>query len=267
MIKLIVTDIDGTLVPEGTNEVNPEIFSLIRCLKAQGIHFVVASGRHKSCIDKMFAPVKDDIFYITSNGAYIGTYDKKMTVADFTPEILCQLFDDFDHEIGLPYYAETIDTAYTACTDPSFITFMNDCYGYDMQPCSSMSEIKDHIIKLAFYDADNISEIDPKWFKKWNKLCKAVISGTHWVDFITEGTHKGSSLSKLQEALGITIHETVAFGDQVNDIEMLKQAYYSFAVENANPIVKNAARFTCDSCQNDGVIKTLKQIFVDKKDF
>ena len=96
MIKLIVTDIDGTLLPEGTNEINPEIFSLIRNLKDQGIHFVVASGRHKSCIDKMFEPVKNDIFYITSNGAYIGTYSKKMTVSDFTPEILQQLFDDFD---------------------------------------------------------------------------------------------------------------------------------------------------------------------------
>ena len=267
MIKLIVTDIDGTLIPEGTNEVNPEIFSLIRCLKDQGIHFVVASGRHKSCIDKMFEPVKNDIFYITSNGAYIGTYSKQMTVADFTPEILQQLFDDFDNHIKQPYYAETIDTAYTACTDASFVTFMNESYGYDMQHCSSMNEITDPIIKLAFYHTENISEVDPKWIKKWNTLCKAVISGTHWIDFITKDTNKGSSLSKLQEALGITIHETVAFGDQINDIEMLKQAYYSFAVENANPTVKNAARFTCDSCKNDGVIKTLKQLFIENKEF
>lgn len=267
MIKLIVTDIDGTLVPEGTNVVNPEFFSLFRCLKAQGIYFVVASGRHKSCIDKMFEPVKNDIFYITSNGAYIGTYSKKMTVADFSPEIYQQLFDDLDNHIKQPYYAETIDTAYTSCTDSSFVTFMNESYGYDMQLCSSMSEIKDPIIKLAFYHTENITEIDPKWIKKWNKICKAVISGTHWIDFITKGTNKGNSLAKLQEVLGITIHETVAFGDQINDIEMLKQAYYSFAVENANPTVKNAARFTCDSCENNGVIKTLKQLFINNKEF
>ena len=51
MIKLIVTDVDGTLLPEGTNDIHPEYFSLIHKLKAHGIFFVVASGRHKSCVE------------------------------------------------------------------------------------------------------------------------------------------------------------------------------------------------------------------------
>ena len=100
-----------------------------------------------------------------------------------------------------------------------------------------------------------------EWFKKWNKLCKAVVSGSHWVDFIPLNINKGTSVSKLQELLGVTIHETLAFGDQVNDIEMLKQAYYSFAVDNASSTVKNVARFTCESCADQGVLKTLNQIF------
>ena len=91
MIKLIVSDVDGTLVPEGTNDIHPEIFTIIRKLKQLGIHFVVASGRHKSCIDKMFEPVKEDIFYVTSNGAYIGTYDKQMAVFDLEPEVYTEL--------------------------------------------------------------------------------------------------------------------------------------------------------------------------------
>lgn len=267
MIKLIVTDIDGTLVPEGTNDINPELFSLIKFLKTKGIRFVVASGRHKSCIDKMFAPVKDDILYITSNGAYTGTTNHQMAVSAFTKNVYQQLFHDFDTQIQKPYYAETIDTAYTICPDSEFIHFMNESYGYDMQHCSSMSDIKDTIIKLALYHPEHISMIDSEWLTKWNKICKSVISGTHWIDFIPQNTNKGSALAKLQQSLGITIQETVAFGDQVNDVEMLKQAYFSFAVDNANPTVKNAARFTCDSCNNNGVIKTLKQLFIEEKEF
>ena len=263
MIKLIVTDVDGTLLPEGTNDIHPEYFSIIRKLKAHGIHFVVASGRHKSCIDKMFAPVKEDIFYIASNGAYIGTHDKEMAVFDLKPDICRQLFNDFDTEIKQPYYAETAQDAYSKYPDPSFIQFMNENYGYDMKACTSMDVIETPIIKTAFYHSEGIEHIDPKYFKKWNKLCKAVVSGTHWVDFIPLNINKGASLSKLQELLGITIHETIAFGDQVNDIEMLKQAYYSFAVSNANPTVKNAARFTCGSCRDHGVLETLNDIFKD----
>ena len=261
MIKLIVSDVDGTLVPEGTNDIHPEIFNIIRKLKKLGIYFVVASGRHKSCIDKMFEPVKEDIFYVTSNGAYIGTYNKQMAVFDLEPEVYKQLFHDFDTEIKQPYYAETTQNAYSKYPDPSFIEFMNTSYGYDMKACTTMDIIDEPIIKTAFRHSEGVSNIDPKWFKKWNKLCKAVISGSHWVDFIPLNINKGTSVSKLQELLGVTIHETLAFGDQVNDIEMLKQAYYSFAVDNASSTVKKAARFTCDSCADQGVLKTLNQIF------
>ena len=50
MIKLIATDIDGTLVPDGSDKINPEIFEVIMHLKKQGIYFVVASGRQMKSI-------------------------------------------------------------------------------------------------------------------------------------------------------------------------------------------------------------------------
>ena len=56
-------------------------------------------------------------------------------------------------------------------------------------------------------------------------------------------TNKGTALARLQEILGITIHETLAFGDQINDIEMLKQAYFSYAMGNACGDVKKRRPF------------------------
>ena len=50
----------------------------------------------------------------------------------------------------------------------------------------------------------------------------------------------------------------MAFGDQLNDIEMLNRAYYSFAIGNARPEVKEAARFQADTNVNDGVLKILR---------
>ncbi|MEG0214714.1 MAG: HAD hydrolase family protein, partial [Hungatella sp.] len=57
----------------------------------------------------------------------------------------------------------------------------------------------------------------------------------------------------------ITPQETLVFGDQLNDIEMLQQAYYSFAVGNAREEVKAVARFTADTNERNGVLKILKQ--------
>lgn len=261
MIKLIVSDIDGTLVPEGTNTLDPDFYHLICRLRSKGVYFTIASGRHISSIRKMFTPVKDDIFYITSNGSYIGTFHKTLSISEIPTDIWTDLAEDFDMHIHLPYLAETPDAAYTPCDDPEFIRLLREDYGYDIHHCSSLKDISEPIIKMTLYHPENVSKIDNIWLQKWNKTSKAVISGTHWIDFMNKETNKGNALAHLQEVLGINIQETLAFGDQINDIEMLKQAYFSFAVDNACPTVKNAARFVCDSCANSGVMHTISSFF------
>ena len=72
--------------------------------------------------------------------------------------------------------------------------------------------------------------------------------------------NKGQAVKRIQESLEIRPEETMAFGDQLNDIEMLQQAYYSFAVANAREEVRKLARFQADSNKNDGVLKVLKQL-------
>ena len=69
MLKLICSDVDGTLVPDGGHELNPEYFSQIRRLKKAGILFAAVSGRSYSSLEKLFAPVIDDILFICDNGA------------------------------------------------------------------------------------------------------------------------------------------------------------------------------------------------------
>ena len=66
MIKLVASDVDGTLVPDGTFEINPEIYDVIKKLKEKGITFVAASGRQYASLKKLFAPVADRILYIPS---------------------------------------------------------------------------------------------------------------------------------------------------------------------------------------------------------
>ncbi len=77
------------------------------------------------------------------------------------------------------------------------------------------------------------------------------------------GINKGQAVKLLQDSLEIKPEETMAFGDQLNDIEMLEQAYYSFAVGNARPEVKATARFQTDTNVNDGVLKILKASAVE----
>ena len=68
-------------------------------------------------------------------------------------------------------------------------------------------------------------------------------------------------MKRLAERWGISPSECVAFGDGGNDIEMLKYCGESYAMANAPQEVKNAAKYTCPSNNDDGVIITLEKIF------
>jgi HAD superfamily hydrolase (TIGR01484 family) len=78
-----------------------------------------------------------------------------------------------------------------------------------------------------------------------------VVSEASWIDIAGYGVHKGSTVQKLQEILNVSPEETMAFGDGYNDLELLAQAEYSFAMRNAFEEVKHAARFVTGT--NDAV--------------
>ena len=69
MVRLVASDLDGTLLKDGSQELNPELFDMIMKLKEKGIHFAAASGRHFQSIRDLFFPIKDEISYITENGS------------------------------------------------------------------------------------------------------------------------------------------------------------------------------------------------------
>ena len=72
MIKLVITDVDDTIVEEGSRNLNPEYYDIIQKFREKGVIFAVASGRQKPSIKKTFFQVKDDIIYLADNGTDIA---------------------------------------------------------------------------------------------------------------------------------------------------------------------------------------------------
>ena len=73
MIKLIATDIDGTLVKDGTLQIDAEYMTVIDKLIRKGIHVVVCSGRQFVSEKKLFSPIRDELLYITDGGTVVRT--------------------------------------------------------------------------------------------------------------------------------------------------------------------------------------------------
>ena len=87
MIKLIATDVDGTLVKDGTMTINPEYMTVIRKLTELGITFVVCSGRQYDSERKLFEPVKDLVYFVSDGGTVIRKNDKILKVHTLPDEV------------------------------------------------------------------------------------------------------------------------------------------------------------------------------------
>ena len=85
MIKLIASDLDGTLLYGRGNSVSEEMFEMIREMKRKGIIFAAASGRQYHNLKKLFAPVWKDMAFICENGAAVF-YEDQLIAEQVVPK-------------------------------------------------------------------------------------------------------------------------------------------------------------------------------------
>ena len=112
MVKLIMTDIDGTLIPDGTMDINPEYFEVIEKLVEKGIIFVVASGRHMSSVKKVFAPVLDKIWVASQNGNVLTYHGKSRIIKSIPQEWGREMWRQFSKLKGVEGVLDTATEMY-----------------------------------------------------------------------------------------------------------------------------------------------------------
>lgn len=263
MIKLIATDVDGTLVKESSREVYDELIEVIDALTQKGIYFVVASGRQYASIRKMFERAKGSLGYIAENGAHIIWEGKNLAVTPMKREDVVGIMEDLRKFYGQNCHV-TVSTP-NGCLIESkseeFISMIRDSYRNEVHLTEDILAEETDIIKLAIYKEGGIREIgESQLIPKWTDKVKTCMAGEEWVDFMAKGVDKGNALKRLQEELGIAKEETMAFGDNNNDLGMMLAAGESYAVENAVEEIKSAAKHSCPSYEKKGVCEILKTL-------
>ncbi|MDO5417850.1 MAG: HAD family hydrolase [Lachnospiraceae bacterium] len=258
MIKLIASDIDGTLVRDGENTLNPELYDEILRLRAKGIQFAAASGRQWHSIERIFDPIKEKIFYISDNGAYVGCHGRNLFLTTIERPVVMEMVKDARAMENLEIMVSGPDVVYVETKDMDFINWIVEGYRFEVKQVEDLTQVEDQFIKISIYHKDDVENQARALREKYRDRLKITISGNMWMDCMAQGVNKGAAIRQIQECLEILPEETMTFGDQLNDIEMMNQAYYSYAIGNARPEVKEAARFQADTNVNDGVLKVLR---------
>ena len=137
---------------------------------------------------------------------------------------------------------------------------LNDIEKGNYEIIDDYKNLNEQILKVALFDVFGSSVNSyPKIKDKLDKNLSAVVSSVNWIDIMNKNLNKGTAVKRLQNLYNIRKEETMAFGDFNNDIEMLKCAQYSFAMENASDELKKYANYTADTNNNFGVVKAIKE--------
>lgn len=261
MIKLVASDIDGTLLVEGTDGINPEIFEVIQGLKEKGVVFAAASGRQYCSMKKLFAPVKNDIMFIADNGSGIISRGSELFASIMDRALLEELVREIRNlKDCYIVISDRKGECYLEQKNKELEDFLENGYHYDIHRVEDVLKAPIEITKCSIYKKQGILKLAPEYIEKYRGKLNVAIAGDIWLDFMNLDADKGKALKRIQDTLHILPEETMAFGDNMNDLGMLRMAGESYAVENAADAVKAEAKHIAGSHTEDGVLKVLKQL-------
>ncbi|MGV4985890.1 Cof-type HAD-IIB family hydrolase [Streptomyces sp. NRAIS4] len=261
-IRLIVTDMDGTLLDDA-KRIPDGLWPMLAELRRRGVLFSPASGRQYATLARQFAEVAEGMVFIAENGTYVvrdgvelssDTLDR--SVAAGVARTVRRLVAD-GVDVGAVVCGKR--AAYVERTDEAFLAEVRKYY-VEHRIVEDVTAVEDDVIKVALFDFGSAEHSTAPALADFAGTHQVVVSGEHWVDVMNRTADKGTALRGLQQALGITPAQTMVFGDYLNDLEMLDAADWSFAMANAHPEVVRRARHLAPSNNDNGVLRTISRL-------
>lgn len=255
---LFVSDMDATLLTSdhGVSEANRQA---IEYFINEGGHFTVATGRMVDAVGAYLDRLPINAPAILHNGAKIFDFSNNSVIfekfiEEYRKPAVRRVYNDMP-ELGLEIYSNEIIYVYKKCEETKRFLTRNYKVVYNMpdevwdQPWTKLLLIGDTKEILDKYEPIYRSEYD-------NGYC--VRSGPLYLDIVAGGVSKGKGAERVAKEL--SCNRIIAIGDSENDVDMLRRANISFAVENAVPDAKKAAKFSAPHHNNDAVAYAIERL-------
>lgn len=261
-IRLVVTDMDGTLLDDH-KRTPPGLKEALARLAERGILFIPASGRQYATLERDFTGLTDGMAFIAENGAYVVRDGRELSSDPLERADVVRVVEAVRRlaasgaDVGVVVCGKR--AAYTERADEAFLAEVRRYY-LRHEPVADVTAVDDDVIKVAVYAFTSAEETVAPALAGFRATHQVVVSGQHWVDIMTPTANKGTALRRLQRELGITPAQTMAFGDYLNDLELLDAAEWSFAMEGAHPEVIARARYLAPSNNENGVLRTVARV-------
>ncbi|GAB2025416.1 Cof-type HAD-IIB family hydrolase [Lactovum odontotermitis] len=261
--KIFATDMDGTFLRDDRTYDVKRLEELLTRFDEAGALFCAASGRQLLALQELFAPFKDRISFVAENGGVVAIGEEIILAVKFDKkqmEELLRALQLMPHTPMESFMISGLKSAYAPLTvSQDYYNFINDYYA-NSQKVDSLSKIDDAMLKIStHFPEEHIFEC-ADWINQHVPFARATPSGYRAVDIIPAGVSKATGLEVLAKHFDLTNKDTVAFGDQMNDFEMLQHAGTAVAVENAVDTLKTVADYTIASNDKSSVLAEMEQL-------
>lgn len=243
MIRLIVSDLDGTLL-HGHKSIRPEDREALQEAAAQGITVAFASGRMRPEIIRVAQELGVTGHAISQNGAYVHTAGGRMIhQSAFERELIADLAQVAS---GAPFV--TLLAGPESYVVERWSERAERLRGRLMAPIVEMKDLQEKLgVELICGKISYMGEIgellpfQKRLQAKYGEAIDAYISDVDCMDVMPRHTSKGIGLLALLDHLGIKPEETACFGDSFNDLSMFAATPHSFAMASSHPDVQAKA--------------------------
>lgn len=263
MFKVVVSDLDGTLLNK-QHQISPRTQATLHKLEQQGIKFIVATGRHHIDVRTFRDALGMDIDLITSNGAVV--HDKQDSLVFNQPlsdQIAAQLIAlERDPSIHLNVYQG--DDWVVEQELPWLLDFHNES-GFTYRLVDDLTTLPTSGISKVFYigEHDKLLPIEATLNQRYGNDINVTFSLPDCLEVMHAKVHKGHAVQAVLAQHGLSMDDAIAFGDGMNDIQMLTMAGRGIVMGNAHDRLKHAlpAHEQTLSNDEDGVAVYLERLF------
>jgi Cof subfamily protein (haloacid dehalogenase superfamily) len=249
LIKLIVSDLDGTLLGFDKRMKN-EDKRAIQFATEQGIDLAIASGRMDNEILDVLKELQQKAHRVSQNGAFIYTKTNlRLHAVTFPPQLAQQIYQQAKEWKAIVLVCD--ENAYFIEETNEYTNEIEKRLFYGLYELPNMLDAigKDiHPSKITVLAEDEqIVEFEQKITNQFGNHVDAFISEPRCLDIMPKNISKGNAILALIKHLRVQPHEIACFGDAFNDIPMFRLTPYSFAMSHAHPAVKKEAQYVVHS--------------------
>ena len=265
MHSVVVSDLDGTLLNH-QHEVSEHSKSVIRRLNAAGIKFVLATGRHHLDVERLADELDISMYLITSNGARVHNPHGQVIIKhdifpEFVPELIA-LGREYEATVHMNMYQE--DNWYIEQQHEWTEKYSDeDKFAYTVKDFDTVEMVG---VSKFFFAAETHEALVPLEQRVRDRLgeqASVTFSMPNCLEIMAPGVCKGVALAEVLKLKGHAFKDVIAFGDGLNDYEMLQEVGKGLVMGNADRKLKALLpeHEVIGNCNDDAVARYLERHF------